>query len=146
MADDFGLGGILGSFAGVATSQSAMGWLGMGINIILSTIVGGIVLLVVMEILSKGWGESIHIGKVFGFLLIINLINTFGVLGILYPFVSFIPMVYLILPLVLWIVLMKLFFSEMSFMHAAITGVIGFVLSILAMPYLIGIIRPMLPI
>lgn len=53
------IGGLLGSFAGTATLNSAAGWISMGTNIIVSTIVGGIVLLVLMEILSKGWGSRL---------------------------------------------------------------------------------------
>ncbi len=149
MAEGFdvgSLGSVLGPVAGIATSQSASGWIGMGINIILSTIVGGIVLLVVMEMLSKAWGESVNAGKVFMFLLIINVINTFGVLGILYQYIGFIPMIGLILPLLLWIGFMKLFFGELSMLHAAIAGIIGFALSMFVIPIITGVVLGMLPL
>ena len=152
MADDFGLSGILGSFAGLATSGTAAGWLSLGINLILSTIVGGIVLLIVMEILERGWGESIHVGKVFLFMLAINIINSAAVFGIASPvsfissYISFIPYSYLLVSVLLWVGLMKLFFGEMSIKHAVITGVIGFGLSMVAIPYITGMVRGFLPI
>jgi len=146
MADISSIGGLLGSFAGMATSNSASGWIGLGISMIVSTIVGGIVLLVVMEILSKGWGESISAGRVFTFMLIINVINTFAI-GYILPFFSFIPYVsYYVVSLLIWIALMKLFFSGMKMMHAAITGIIGFALSMVLLPALVGIVMGMLPI
>jgi hypothetical protein len=145
MADDFGLGGILGSFSNLATSQGASGWLGIGINIILSTIVGGVVLLVVMEALSKAWGESVSAGRCFVFVLIINIITQFG-MSFIIPYVSFLPMAVIVVQLLLWVVFMKLFFSELTLAHAAIAGVIGFVLSILLVPMLTGLVMGFIPL
>jgi len=145
MADLPDIGGILGSFANLATSSSATGWISVGINIILSTIVGGIVLLVVMELLSKAWGESVSVGKCFIFVLIINVITQFGMSFIL-PFVSFLPYSYLIVSLLLWIGLMKVFFGELSIVHAAVAGVIGFVLGMFLVPMLTGLVLSFLPI
>ena len=42
-----------------ATSQSAGSWLALGINTILSTIIGGIVLIILVEMFSHKFGESI---------------------------------------------------------------------------------------
>ncbi len=145
MVDLPGMSGILGSFADLATSNSAAGWINIGINIILSTIVGGIVLLVVMEALSKAWGESVSAGRCFMFVLIINIITQFG-MGFILPFVSFLPMAGFVFTLLLWIGFMKLFFGELSMLHAAIAGVIGFALSMLVVPMLTGLVLGYLPI
>jgi hypothetical protein len=145
MATDLGLGGVLGSIAGIATGGSASSWISLGINLIVSSIVGGIVLLVVMEILEKGWGESIHVGKVFIFMLVINAINYFGVVGFITPYISFIPYSYMIVSVLLWIGLMKAFFGEMSMKHAVITGVIGFILSMFVIPTLVGMVQSYIP-
>ncbi len=145
MADLPDISGILGSFSSLATSNSAAGWINIGINIVLSTIIGGIVLLVVMEALSKAWGESVSAGKCFMFVLIINIITQFGI-GFILPFVSFIPMASLVITLLLWIGFMKLFFGELSMLHAVIAGVIGFALGMLVVPMLTGLVLSYLPI
>jgi hypothetical protein len=145
MASDFDISGLLGSFSSLATSNSAASWISIGINIVLSTIVGGIVLLIVMEALSKAWGESVSVGKCFIFVLIINVITQFG-MGFILPFVSFIPMAYLVVSLLLWVGFMKLFFGELSILHAAIAGIIGFALGMLVVPVLTGMVLSYLPI
>ena len=120
MAGITDVGGILGAFSNLATGNSAMGWINIAINIVLSTIVGGIVLLIVMEALSKAWGENVSIGKCFTFVLIISLL--------------------------LWVGFMKLFFGDLSMAHAAIAGVIGFVLSMFVVPIITGLVLGFLPL
>lgn len=78
-------------------------------------------------------------------MLIINIVSTFGVANILAPFISFIPMSSLIISLVIWIGLMKVFFREMSMLHAVIAGVVGFLLSMFIIPILIGMVISYLP-
>ena len=77
--------------------------------------------------------------------LIINLINMLGVLGIVIRFISFIPFLPVILPVLIWIALIKMFFKDMSFAHAVIVGVIGWVLSIFLIPYLVGMASGFIP-
>jgi len=140
------LGGIPGSFANLATSNSAAGWIGIGINIILSTIIGGIVIIVLMEALGKAWGESVSVGKAFLFMLVINVINQFG-MALIYSFIPFsFPFMGYIIPLVIWIALMKAFFGELSMAHAAIAGIIGFALSMIVIPPLTGMVSGYLPL
>jgi hypothetical protein len=120
-------------------------YLNLGINIILSTLIGGIVILILVSVLGKGWGVSIKPANAFFMILIINIINTFGIIGLLYGYVSVVPLLPLILPLLIWIVFMKLFFA-MGWKHAAIAGIIGYVVSILLIPYLIAYARGFIPV
>jgi hypothetical protein len=117
----------------------------LAINIIVSTIIGGIVLLILVEIIGKKFSEEVHPVNAFLVVLIINLINILGVLGFITPYISFIPFLPVILPVLVWIILIKLFFSEMSILHAIIVGVIGWLLSIFLIPYLVGIASGFIP-
>jgi len=125
---------------GFATSQN---WLALGINLILSTIIGGIVIVILLTILSKVWSDQVKVTNAFIMVLVINVINLVGVIGLLSPIV---PMVGLILPLIIWIVLSKVFFSQMSWIHAFITGVVGFGLSIVLFPMLTGLVTGFIPL
>lgn len=117
----------------------------LAINIIVSTIIGGIVLLILVEIIGKKFSEEVHPVNAFLVVLIINLINILGVLGLITPYISFIPFLPVILPVLVWIILIKLFFSEMSILHAIIVGVVGWLLSIFLIPYLVGIASGFMP-
>jgi hypothetical protein len=117
----------------------------LAINVIVSTIIGGIVLLVLVEIVGKKFSEEVHPANAFLVVLIINLINILGVLGFITPYISFIPFLPVILPVLIWIILIKVFFKEMSILHAVIVGVVGWLLSIFLIPYLVGIASGFIP-
>ena len=133
----------LDSIFGIATSQGAASWLNLGINIILSTIVGGLILVLILGVLGREWGERVKVGNAFIVVLIINIINLFGVIGFISPYISTFV---IILPLVIWILLIKAFFGELSFLHAIIVGLIGFAVSIIAIPYLVSMVLNYIPI
>jgi hypothetical protein len=115
-------------------------------NIIVSTIIGGIVLLLIVKILGAKWGENVSAKGAFLAVFFVNLINIFGVIGIIGTYISFFPPLLLILPLLIWIGIFKLLFSEMSAAHLIITAVIGYFVSIFAVPYLLAIVLPLLPL
>jgi hypothetical protein len=117
----------------------------LAITLILSTLIGGIVLLILVEILGKKFKEKIHPANAFLVVLIINIINQLGIIALISPFISFIPMVTWILPALIWIVLIKMFFKEMKFTHAILVGIIGFILSMLLIPYLVGMASGFVP-
>jgi len=112
--------------------------IGLAINILLSTLIGGIVLLVLVEIIGKKFSEKINPINAFLAMLVINIINFLGILGFLTPYISGIPFLYMILPVVVWIVLMKVFFRDMKIMHAVLVGIIGYFLSIFVIPMIVG--------
>lgn len=127
-------------------SLSAAGfesWITLGVNIILSTIVGGAVLAFIAVIIGKKYNEEVNAGSAFLMSIVVNAINFFGVIGILG---SFVPMLGLFLPLLVWIALSKFFFSGMRFTHTLIIAVIGFALTIFVVPSLTASLMTMLPI
>lgn len=117
----------------------------LAINIILSTIIGGIVLLILATVIGKKFSEEIHPANAFLVVLIINLINILGVLAFITPMISFIPFLPVILPVLIWVVLIKVFFGELNFLHAVILGVAGYFLSIFLIPILVGMTSGFIP-
>lgn len=119
------------------------------VNLIVSTIVGGIVFLVVVEVFAKAFSEEAPIVRAFGVVLIINIINIFGILGLITPYLMAIPFagyIMLIIPLLIWIGLVKAFFSDMETLHAVVIGVVGYVLSIIVFPWVTGLVMGYLPL
>lgn len=123
---------------GIATSQN---WVALGVNMILSTLLGGIVIIALLSILGRAWGEKIKPANAFAMVLIINAVTYFGILTL---FSSF-PVAGIILPLVIWILLTKAFFSGLALWHALVVGVVGFFLSIFLIPTLVAAASGYLP-
>lgn len=129
----------------IAQSKNYMGWLDLGINFLISTLVTGILLALIVFIFSKKWTESVKPQNAILLVLVVNVINFFGILGILYSSVSFLPGLIIFLPLLVWIGLTKAFFSGMGWIHAAILGVVAYLVSIFVSPYMIAYVRPFIP-
>lgn len=136
----------LQSIYGFATSQSYSYWIGLGINLILSTIIGGIILIFILEIFSKKFKEPVKPGNAFLAVLLVNIINMIGIMGFLLPYIASVPYVVMILPLLIWILLIKAFFGELSILHAVLVGVIFYLITIMALPYLTSIIAGFIPL
>ena len=122
-----------------AASQN---WVALGINLILSTIVGGIVIIILLAIAGRAFKESPKLPNAFLMVLLINIINLFGILAFLSPYV---PSAGLILPVLIWIVFTKLFFSEMKLWHAILVGIAGYGLSIFLIPMLVSSFSAFIP-
>ncbi|MBN2330880.1 MAG: hypothetical protein JXC85_03625 [Candidatus Aenigmarchaeota archaeon] len=123
--------------------------IGMATNLILSTIVGGIVILIVVEILAKKFSEEVNPMHAFLLALCINIINLPIIMGLLYSFLSYIPLLGLIagfLPIIIWIVLTKLFFRDLSILPVLIIAVLGYLLSIFLIPMLVNIVAGYIPL
>ncbi|NIO22566.1 MAG: hypothetical protein GTN38_00880 [Candidatus Aenigmarchaeota archaeon] len=118
----------------------------LAINIILSTIIGGIVLLILLEIVGKHFSEEVKPVNAFLLVLVINIINLPVIFGLLTSFASFIPFLPVILPVLIWIILVKFFFKELAISHAILVGVIGYLLTLFVVPYLIGLAMGFLPV
>jgi len=123
-----------------ATSGSPEYWLSLGINLILSTIIGGIILIIILTIFSKKFGDQISYGNAFLLVLIANFINFFGLIGFILPLLPSVPYLLYILPVLIWILLLKIFLSNMSFLHIIIVAIIAFALTILVVPSLVGMV------
>ena len=135
--DDMGLG----AFSLTGFEQ----WLILGMNVILSTIVSGIVLMVVVGIIGRKYGDGVEFGNAFMMALAVNLVNFLGVVGLMGMFLP-IPYLSILLPLIVWTGLAKMFFSEMDIKHILIVAVIGYALSILVVPPITAMIMGFIPI
>lgn len=130
---------------GLATSQSYTFWIGMAINLIVSTIIGGIILIVILELFSKKFNEPVKASNAFLVVLIVNIINIIGILGFLSSYMAAIPYLALILPLIIWIVFIKAFFGELSILHAIVVAVIFFIITIFILPMFTSVIMGFIP-
>ncbi len=124
---------------GLANSEK---WLGVGVTFLLSTLVAGIVLILIAGIASRKWGEEIKVQNAFFLVIIVNVINFFG-LGFLGDIVP--SPVMFVLPVLVWILLTKVFFSGFSIVHALIIGVLGYAITLFAVPYLVVILAGFFP-
>lgn len=130
---------------GLATSQAYTYWIGLAINLILATIIGGIVLIVILEIFSKKFKEPVRPGNAFLAVLVVNLITNLGIMGFLLPYIAPVPYLLMILPLLIWILLIKAFFGELSILHAVAVGIIFYLISFFALPLLTGVVMGFIP-
>jgi hypothetical protein len=123
--------------------------IGLATNLVLSTIVGGIVILVIVEIFAKKFAEDVNPMHAFLLVLVVSLINILGVMSLLGSFLAIIPVLgilVVILPVLVWIVLVKLFFRDMEILHVLIIGVLGYFLSIYVIPSLISLVSGYIPL
>lgn len=128
-----------------ATSQGFSYWISMGVQIITSTIIGGLVLVVLAYLFSQKFNESISPANAFLVALIGNVINFFGIMGILLSFMAVVPFAGIILPIAVWIVLMKVFFSQMSIIHVVILALVFFGVTMFVTPYLTQMVMGFIP-
>ena len=138
MADFINIPFDLGSVAAMASTDAMGLWVSIIINLVISTIVGGIVLIIVLGVFNRIYGEMLDYKRAFLVVLIANLINFIGIAGLLSSVLGGIPLIGIILPVLIWVVLLKVFFEDMSFLHTLIVGVVFFAITLLAIPYLIG--------
>ncbi|MFH1294664.1 MAG: hypothetical protein ABIH90_01845 [Candidatus Aenigmatarchaeota archaeon] len=124
-------------FAGM---NDAMGWLGVGVNFLINILVGGIILVAILEIFGHHWGEHINPVNAFFAVFIATLINMFGITGILS---SLLPLGYygaVVLSVVVWFVLIKAFFSDLEIKHAGIVSIVVVVANMLILPSIMGFV------
>ena len=129
----------------LATGQGFGTWINMGINLIASTIIGGIVLIIILATVGKAWHENVPMARSFFVVFVINLITQFGIVGLITGFLPGIAMASIIVNLLLWIGLIKVFFGQMKVSHAAVVGVIGYVVSLIIVPMILGIVLGLVP-
>ena len=123
---------------GLALSRD---WLVLSINLILSTIIGGIVITVLVATAGRAFREQVKYQNAFLMVFVINLISFLGILALAPSF----PLAALVLPVLIWIGLTKAFFSQMSILHAVIVGLVGYGLSIFLIPNLVGLVSGFIP-
>jgi hypothetical protein len=124
------------SVAQLAGSNSGGFWASVIINLLVSTAVGGLVLIIILMLFNRVYGEMLVLKRAFLAVLVVNVINFVGIIGILSPLLAGVPLLGIILPLLMWIVILKLFFEDMSMIHVIIVAAVFFALTIIALPYL----------
>ena len=119
------------------------------VNLVISTLVGGVVFLIVAKLIASKLGDAISIPKVFLAVFIINLISLPLIWGLTVQGIAAIPFagfIFPFLPFLIWLLVVKLVFREMSISHALLIAVIGYILSIYVVPTLVWSIRGVLPV
>ena len=87
----------------ILATASSQAWVLLGVNLILSTIVGGIVMIILLAVFSKVWKEKPKYQNAFLMVLLINIINIFGILALL----NLSPTAGLVFPIIIWIIFTK---------------------------------------
>ena len=128
------------SVLSLATSQN---WIALGINLLLTTVIGGIVIVILLSILGRVWRQQVKIQNAFIMVFVITAINYFGVLALLAGYAGGFS---LIIPLIIWILLSKAFFSQLAWKQTLIVGVVGYALSIFLIPTLLGAASSYIPV
>ena len=108
-------------------------------------IIGGIILIVVLEIFSKAFKEPVKPANAFLAVLVVSIINNIGIMGLLMPYLGAIPYVLIILPALIWIIMIKAFFGELSIIHAIVVGIIFYAITLIALPMLTGFVMGFIP-
>jgi len=140
MADFINIPFDLNSVAQMASQNAAGLWINIAISLMISTVVGGVLLIVILGLFNRVYGEMLDYKRAFLVVLIINVINYVGVVGLLSGVLGPIPFIGIILPLLIWIIVLKIFFEDMSFLHVIIVGAVFYVITLVAIPYLVSMI------
>jgi len=122
-------------FAGMS---DAMGWVGIGVSFLLNVLVGGIVLVVILELLGHHWGEHINPINAFFAVFISSLIAMFGGVVVSGFLGSLGYYGYLLFSLLVWFALIKVFFRDLATKHAVLAALVVFVANMLVVPMVVG--------
>ena len=129
---EFSLPGLLDPVASTAMSQTISGWIFMGVGVLVYTLAGGIVLAILLKIMGSVWGEEYDLGKAFIISLLASLASfAIGIIGF-----AMIPSP--ILPVIIWILLVRLFYRDMGWLKVLIAGIAGFFIAQLVGSLIIG--------
>jgi len=129
-----------------AASETAAYWISLGITFLLSTLITGILLMIVMGIASRETGVPVRVGNIFLVVALINLINFLGIMGLMISFIAGVPFIVFILPALIWIGFLKLFFSDMRWLHILIIGIIFYAITLFIVPYITTFISSFIPL
>lgn len=134
----------------LGTITSSVGsWTGLLINLIISTLVGGLVFFIVVKLIASKLGDNVGLSRVFLAVFVINLISLPIIWGLTISAIAVIPFVGIIFPLLpflIWLLVVKVSFGDMAWSHVFIVTIIGYVLSIYVVPTLVWSIRGLLPL
>ncbi len=136
------------SLYNIANAQGWQSWIMLGIDVIVSTIIGGFILLLIVELFSHKFNEPIKPGNAFLVVLIANVINFLGIIGILgmvLPGILLNGFGGIALNFLVWLGLLKGFFADMGWAHVLIIALVMLGASVMITPLLSGIIMQFIP-
>jgi len=126
------------NFAGM---NDAAGWIGIGVSFFLNLLVGGIILVVILELLGHHWNEHVNPVNAFFAVFISSLITMLGG-GVIAGMLGGLGVYgYYLFSLAVWFVLIKVFFRELATKHAAMAAGAVFVANIIVLPQIVFLIR-----
>lgn len=128
-------------FAGM---NDAMGWVGVGISLLLQILIGGLILVVIMEIFGHHWGESINPLNAFFAIIIATFVNMFGIMGVLSSMLSLGYYGGILLSIAVWFILIKLFFREFEIKHVIIVSLVVVVANMILLPIVMSFVLGLL--
>ena len=117
--------------------------IGLVVSIVLSTIVGGIVYLVIAKLIGGALRDQFSAGKAFTVVFVINIINMFGLIVFVLPYVGFLPLI--VVQILIWVLLTKVFLG-IKFTHAGLIGIVGYAISGFAVPVLLPMVGGLIPL
>jgi len=146
MAGFFNIPFDLNSIYAFATSNTFSFWISIAVNLILSTLIGGVLLVIIVEVFGHEFGEDVSSANAFLVVLAANIINLVVIMGFLLPYIASIPFAGIFLPLAVWLFFIKMFFGELSMTHAVIVAVVFYLISIYAVPNMVSYVKDLLPL
>ncbi len=124
-------------------------WASLIITLLVSTLVGGIVFLIVIKLVAKKLHDNISVPKAFLAILAINIINLPIVWGTTIQAVASVPFALTVLPFLpflIWLIVLKGVFGNVRLSHVFLIALIGYILSIFVIPYLVFFARNFIPL
>ena len=106
-------------------------------------------ILIIVEIFAKKFSEEVNPMHAFLLAFIVSMINMFGLIPLLGGFVSALPfagILVMVLPVLVWFVLVKLFFGDLELLHVLVISVVCYLLSIYLIPMLVSMLSGFIPI
>ena len=115
-------------------------WLNLAIGMLVSTIVSGIILVIVIQVMKRKWSMDVKIINTFTMVLVASIIFYLGLIGFISPLIVAMPMASVViyaLPVLVWVLLAFMFFRQMPFLAMVIFAVLGYVITTFVSPQLV---------
>lgn len=119
------------------------------ISLLVSTVAGGIIFLIVVELIAKKLHDRISIPRVFLAVFIINIATLpiiFGVTSQALGWLPFASAILPFLPFIVWLAVIELLFKDIPISHSFILSLVGYILSILVVPAAVIALRGILSV
>jgi hypothetical protein len=113
-------------------------WVSIAVELVVGTIIGGILLINVLGVFNKIYGDILEYKRSFLVVGVANMINLVGLRGFISPMLKELPaaeaIVEYAIPAVIWVFLLKVFFEDMNLTHATVVGIVFFGITLILVP------------